>query len=71
VAASAVPEKERVRLISAVRPVAAQDVTHLDWVLGLLLCLHADVDGDETPIEAELHRQTPIEPTGVWAEIAP
>jgi hypothetical protein len=70
VTASALPHEERVRLMAAVLPVASQDVTHLDQVLGRLLCVREDVGADGPAVEALLDRQVTHEPTGVWAGTA-
>ena len=69
-AASALPLQDRVRLMAVVLPVASQDVTHLDQVLGRLLCVREDRGVDGPGLEALLDPQVTREPTGVWAGIA-
>jgi len=70
VAASPLPQEERVRLMAAVLPVASPDVTNLDQVFGRLLCVREDLGAEGPAVEALLDRQVTREPTGVWAGIA-
>jgi hypothetical protein len=70
VAASALPQPERLRLLAAILPVAPQDVTQLDQVFGRLLCVDPDLGADELAVAALLEQPVTREPTGAWFERA-